>query len=368
MKFDYVIVGAGPAGCIMAERLSTEKKARVLIIEKRDHIGGNLYDYYNDEGILIHKYGPHFFFFFKSEVWEYLNKFTTWHYYEHKVMANVKGQLVPFPINLDTYNTLYNTNLNQVEFEKKLTEFKFTDEPKNAEEAIINQVGQYLYETFFLQYTLKQWGKHPRELHADTVKRVPVRIDRENRYQLAKYQGLPKKGYTHMMKNMISNPLISVMLNTDYKTVISDLSYKKLIYTGPLDYFYDYRFGKLEYRSLRFEEQTHNQDEYQAHAVINYPNNYDFTRITEYKKMTGQMSPKTTIHIEFPEAYTENINDPYYPILDKINTELKEKYSQLAAQEKDVIFLGRLAEYRYYAMDDVVEAALHAYSKMGSSK
>lgn len=364
MKFDYIIVGAGPAGCIMAERLSTEKNARVLIIEKRNHIGGNLYDYYNDDGILIHKYGPHFFRTDKLEVWEYLSRFTDWHFYEHKVVANVKGMLVPFPINLDTYNMLYNTNLNQQEFEQKLSTFKFTNDPKNAEEAIINQVGSYLYETFFLQYTLKQWGKHPRELHADTVKRVPVRIDRENRYQLAKYQGLPKKGYTHLMQNMISNPLISLMLNTDYKTVINDLSCKKLIYTGPLDYYYDYKFGKLEYRSLRFDEQTHEQEEYQPHAVINYPNNYDFTRITEYKKMTGQKNPKTSIHIEFPEAYEEGKNDPYYPILDAANTELKEKYLTLAKQEKDVLFLGRLAEYRYYAMDDVVEAALQAYHNL----
>ncbi len=367
MKFDYVIVGAGPAGCIMAERLSTEKKARVLIIEKRNHIGGNLYDYYNDSGILIHKYGPHFFRTDKSEVWEYLNRFTDWHYYEHKVMANVKGMLVPFPINLDTYNSLYNTNLTQDEFSKVLTTFKFTEEPKNAEEAIINQVGSYMYETFFLHYTLKQWGKHPRELHADTVKRVPVRVDREDRYQLAKYQGLPKKGYTHLMQNMISNPLISVMLNTDYKSLINELSYKKLIYTGPLDYFYDYKFGKLEYRSLRFEEQTHNQNEFQNHAVINYPNNYDFTRITEYKKMTGQINPKTTIHIEFPEAYVENKNDPYYPILDTANTEMRDRYINLTKQEKNTVFLGRLAEYRYYAMDDVVEATLQACQNLKHS-
>lgn len=363
MKFDYVIVG-GPAGIICAERLASQKNKSILLIEKRNHIAGNLYDYYNQDGILIHKYGPHFFRTDKESIWSYLSQFTDWHHYEHKVMANVKGMLVPFPINLDTYNQLNNTTLTQKEFEYELAKNHFTDQPKNCEEAIINQVGKYLYETFFLHYTLKQWGKHPRELHPDTVKRVPVRSDRECRYQLAKYQGLPLHGYTSMMSKMITHPKIKLMLNTDYKEVIKTFSFEHMIYTGPLDYFFDYELGELEYRSLHFKEKTYMQESFQDHAVINYPNNYDYTRVTEYKKMTGQKNHKTTVHFEYPLTFNKKENDPYYPILDKKNEDIKNQYLKKVAGLKNVSFIGRLAEYRYYAMDDVVEAALHLSQKL----
>jgi UDP-galactopyranose mutase len=358
MKFDFVIVGAGPAGIICAERLASLKNKSILVIEKRNHIGGNLYDYHNQEGILIHQYGPHFFRTDKEFVWNYLSQFTDWHHYEHKVMASVKGMLVPFPINLDTYNQLNNSRLTQKEFEYELAKNHFTDNPKNCEEAIINQVGKYLYETFFLNYTLKQWGKHPRELHPDTVKRVPVRTDRENRYQLAKYQGLPIHGYSMMMKRMLDKKNVKLMLNTDYKEMLPHLSFGQMIYTGPLDYYFDFELGELDYRSLKFVEKTYLQSSFQDHAVINYPNNFDYTRITEYKKMTGQQSEKTTVHYEYPLKYSKNENDPYYPILDKKNEELKNNYLKKVSQLKDIHFVGRLAEYRYYAMDDVVEAAL----------
>jgi len=257
MKFDTVIVGAGISGCVLAERLANKNNHKVLIIEKRNHIAGNMYDYYNDEGILIHKYGPHFFRTDKEDIWEYLAQFTDWHRYEHKVKTSVQGQLVPFPINLDTYNLVHGTQLSSDEFKLKLQENKFTDSPKNAEEAIINQVGEKFYNLFFKNYSIKQWGRSPKELHADTVKRVPVRLDREDRYQLAKYQGLPLKGYTYLFKNLIKSDNIKLLLNTDFKEVIDGIDYKQLIYTGPLDFYFDYKHGKLEYRSLKFEEKTY---------------------------------------------------------------------------------------------------------------
>ena len=363
MKYDVVVVGCGLAGAVLAERFANELNKKVLIIEKREHIAGNLYDHYNNNGILIHKYGPHIFRTDKEKIWSYLSNFTDWNYYEHKVVSNVKGFEVPFPINLDTNNILFNESLTQDEFSEKLASFKFTETPRNAEEAIINQVGEYLYEVFFKNYTIKQWGKNPADLDAETVARVPVKLDRENRYFSHKYQGIPKNGYTKMIEGMLSSSNISIMTNTDYKDIIDSINYENLIYTGPLDYFFDYKFGELEYRSLKFEEKTYDKETFQSHSVVNYPNNYDFTRITEYKKLTGQEHHKTTVHYEYPEAFDKNKNEPYYPILDKTNKPLKEKYLEEAGKLKNVLFVGRLAEYRYYAMDEVVEDCLKVFSE-----
>ena len=363
MKYDIVIVGSGLAGVCVADMLSKQNK-KILIIEKRNHFGGNLFDYFNNDGILIHKYGPHIFRTDKKNVWDYLSNFTDWHFYQHKVAANIKGFEVPFPINLDTYNMLFNETLSQVQFEEKLKSFNFTDSPKNAEESVINQVGEYLYDTFFKHYTIKQWGKHPRDLHADTVARVPVRTDRESRYFFHKYQGLPKNGYSEMMLNMISSDNISLMTNTDYKNVIDSISFDKMIYTGPLDYYFDYKHGELEYRSLMFEERTYNKESFQSHSVINYPNNYDYTRITEYKKLTGQEHSKTTVHFEYPQEYDKTKNEPYYPILDDKNKIIKDKYLSEVKKLDNVIFLGRLAEYRYYAMDELVENIIKKFGRL----
>lgn len=363
MKFDIVIVGSGLAGVIFAQKFANELNKKVLIIEKRNHIGGNLYDYYNNEGILIHKYGPHIFRTDKQEVWEYLSNFTKWHHYQHKVAANVKGQIVPFPINLDTYNILFNENLSQEAFENKLKSFKFTNDPKNAQEAVINQVGEYLYETFFKHYTIKQWGKDPTKLHANTVARVPVRTDKDNRYFFHKYQGLPKNGYTNMLLDMLRNKNISILINTDYKNIINAVEYDYLVYTGAMDYFFDYKFGKLEYRSLVFKERTYDNESFQSHSVVNYPNNYDFTRITEYKKLTGQTHHKTTVHYEYPQTFEEHKNEPYYPILDEPNNDLKQKYLQEIQKLKNILFVGRLAEYKYYAMDELIEHCLTLFNE-----
>lgn len=363
MKYDFCVVGAGPAGIILAERIANINNQKVLIIEKRNHIGGNLHDQYDVDGILIHTYGPHFFRTDKEEVWKYLADFTEWHSYEHKVKASVVGMEVPFPINLDTYNTLFNKKLSSQEFEEWLKENKFTDYPKNAEEAIINQVGEYLYELFFKNYTIKQWGKHPSQLHADTVKRVPVRVDRESRYQVAKYQGLPQNGYSAMFAKMLDNKNIHLLLNVDYKEVIESINFDHLIYTGPLDYFYDFKYGDLEYRSLNFIRKFFKKESFQSSAVINYPNNYDYTRITEYKKMTGQEHAGTSIHEEYPVEYIRGRNEPYYPILDENNLSMRELYINETLKEDKITFIGRLAEYRYYAMDDIVEKSLKVFSE-----
>lgn len=363
MKYDFCIVGAGPAGIILAERIANINHQKVLVIEKRNHVGGNLHDHYDADGILIHTYGPHFFRTDKQSVWDYLARFTRWHSYEHKVKASVVGMEVPFPINLDTYNTLFNKKLSSQEFEEWLKGNKFTDHPKNAEEAIINQVGEYLYELFFKNYTIKQWGKHPSQLHADIVKRVPVRLDRESRYQTAKYQGLPQQGYSAMFAEMLNHKNIHLLLNVDYKEVVHSIDFEHLIYTGPLDYFYDFKFGYLEYRSLKFTRKFFNKASYQSTAVINYPNNYDYTRITEYKKMTGQEHAGTSIHEEYPVEYVRDYNEPYYPILDQNNLSLRTLYFEETQKEHNVTFIGRLAEYRYYAMDEIVEEALAVFSE-----
>lgn len=362
MRYDFCIVGAGPAGLILAERIANINNQKVLIIEKRNHIGGNLHDRYDVDGILIHTYGPHFFRTDKQTIWKYLANFTEWHDYEHKVKASVVGMEVPFPINLDTYNSLFNKNLNSDEFKEWLEGNKFTDNPKNAEEAIINQVGKYLYEIFFQNYTIKQWGKHPTQLHPDTVKRVPVRIDRENRYQIAKYQGIPKNGYTEMFMKMVDSERIHLLLNVDYKEIIDSINFNHLIYTGPIDYFYNFKHGSLEYRSLKFIRKFFKKESFQSSAVINYPNSYDYTRITEYKKMTGQEHTGTSIHEEYPVEYIRGDNEPYYPILDEKNLLLRKLYIDEAQQEPNVTFVGRLAEYRYYAMDEIVEEALKIFS------
>ena len=358
MKYDYCIVGAGPAGAVSAQQLAQQGK-RCLIIEKRNHIAGNLHDHYNRYGILIHSYGPHFFRTDKDRIWNYLSQFTDWHYYQHKVLSMVEGMLVPFPINLDTYNMLHNTNLSAAEFERHLASFHSSKEAANAEEAAIDQMGEYLYSLFVKYYTRKQWGKDPQELHADTIRRIRMRTNRESRYQPRKYQAIPHEGYTKMIERMITHPNIYLLLNCDYKNIIDSIDYNHLIYSGPLDYYFDYDLGMLEYRSLRLEEKTFFYESYQEEAVINYPNNYAFTRITEYKKMTGQRHHFTTVHFEYPQQFQEGVNQPYYPILNDRNLTLREQYLKQANSLKKVSFLGRLAEYRYYDMDDAIEAAIN---------
>ncbi|MDQ3292126.1 MAG: UDP-galactopyranose mutase [Bacteroidota bacterium] len=359
--FDYLIVGAGFAGSVLAERLATRSNKKVLIIDKRSHIAGNAYDHYNEEGILVHKYGPHIFHTNSKDVFDYLSQFTEWRSYEHRVLASVDGQLVPIPINLDTINKLYGLNLTSFELEDW---FESVAEQvpviRTSEDVVVSKVGRELYEKFFRNYTRKQWGMDPSELDKSVTSRVPTRTNRDNRYFTDTYQAMPLNGFTAMFEKMLSHPNIKIMLNTDYKEIIDVIPFKEMIFTGPVDEYFDYQFGKLPYRSLDFKHETLNTETFLPTAVVNYPNEHAYTRITEFKYLTGQKHPKTSVVYEFPQAD----GDPYYPVPRPENAELYNKYKKLADQTPNVHFVGRLATYKYYNMDQVVAQALTLYKKL----
>jgi UDP-galactopyranose mutase len=363
--FDYLIVGAGFAGSVLAERLANGSDKKILICDKRLHIAGNAYDFYNDEGILIHKYGPHIFHTNSAEVFDYLSNFTEWRSYEHRVLASVDGMLVPMPINLDTINKLYGLNLTAFEVEKffeSLAEKR--DQIRTSEDVVVSKVGRELYEKFFKNYTRKQWGLDPSELDASVTARVPTRTNRDDRYFTDSLQAMPKHGYTRMFEKMLDNPNIKIMLNCDYRAIINQISFKEMIYTGPVDAFFDYRYGKLPYRSLEFKHESHDTERFQSAPVVNYPNEQAYTRITEFKYLTGQEHKKTSVVYEFPKAE----GDPYYPIPRKENADIYAKYKVLAEARSDVHFVGRLATYKYYNMDQIVAQALMTYGKIVGMK
>jgi len=359
--FDYLIVGAGFAGSILAERLARGSGKHVLLVDRRPHIGGNAYDHYDDSGILIHKYGPHIFHTNCREVFDYLSRFTEWHQYQHRVLASVDGQLVPIPLNLDTINHLYGLNLTSFEMEQFLaSRAEQKQHVRTSEDVVVSKVGRELYEKFFRGYTRKQWGLDPSELDAQVTARVPTRTNRDARYFTDTYQAMPRQGFTRLFANMLDHPNIRILLNTDYREIRGLIPYREMIYTGPIDEYWDYRFGKLPYRCLEFKHETINQPVFQPVAVVNYPNDYAFTRITEFKHLTGQEHPKTSIVYEFPQAE----GDPYYPIPRAENAEIYRNYQQLADETEGVHFVGRLATYRYYNMDQVVAQALTLYARI----
>jgi UDP-galactopyranose mutase len=358
--FDYLIVGAGYAGSVLAERLARGSGKQVLLVDRRPHIGGNAYDHYDESGILVHKYGPHIFHTNSKEVFDYLSRFTAWRPYQHKVLASVDGRLVPIPINLDTINQLYGLNLNSFQMEEFLAsraEVKQTIQ--TSEDVVVSKVGRELYEKFFRGYSRKQWGLDPSELDAQVTARVPTRTNRDDRYFTDVYQAMPKTGFTRMFANMLDHPNIRILLNTDYREVKDMLPYREMIYTGPVDEFFGFEFGKLPYRCLEFKHETLNQPQFQPVAVVNYPNDYEFTRVTEFKHLTGQEHPKTSIVYEYPRGE----GDPYYPIPRRENAEIYQQYHTLAEQS-GVQFVGRLATYKYYNMDQVVAQALTLYARI----
>jgi UDP-galactopyranose mutase len=359
--FDYLIVGAGFAGSVLAERLASVGNKKVLLIDQRNHLAGNAYDFYNNDGILIHKYGPHIFHTNSKAIIDYLGQFTPWRPYEHRVLASVEGQLVPIPINLNTINELYGLNLCseglELYFEKRAEK---VDKVRTSEDVVVSKVGRELYEKFFRGYTRKQWDLDPSELDASVTARVPVRVNRDNRYFTDAYQLMPLYGYTKMFENMLSHPNIKVMLNTDYREIADVVPYKNLIYTGPIDEYFNFCYGKLPYRSINFKFETLDVEKYQCTGTINYPNEYAYTRITEFKYITGQQHKKTTIVYEFPTAE----GDPYYPIPRRENTETYKKYEALAATMTNTYFTGRLATYKYYNMDQVVAQSLTLFKKL----
>jgi UDP-galactopyranose mutase len=367
--YDYLIVGAGFAGSVLAERLASQHGATVLLIDRRPHVGGNAYDEPNEAGILYHKYGPHIFHTNSDQVVDYLSQFTKWRPYEHRVQAQVRGQLVPIPINRTTLNMLFDANLRtDQEAEEYLAQrAEPVDDIQTSEDVVINAVGRELYELFFRGYTRKQWGLDPSELDKQVTSRIPTRTNTDDRYFSDTFQAMPLEGYTKMFERMLDHPLIEVRTGVDF-AVFKDEAHKiakHVIYTGPIDEYFDFRFGKLPYRSLKFDHQTLDRECFQPVAVVNYPDpEVPYTRISEYKHLTGQQAPNTTITYEYPSAE----GDPYYPIPRPENQELFKKYEALADATDDVTFVGRLATYRYYNMDQIVGQALATFRRMDEKR
>jgi len=363
--FDYLIVGAGFAGSVLAERLASQQNKKVLLCDKRPHIGGNAFDFYDDSGVLIHKYGPHIFHTASERIFNYLSQFTKWRPYEHRVVASVDGVLVPFPINLTTLEKLYGgtfTSESAEEFFKSKAEN--VGHPKTSEDAVVGKIGRELYEKFFRNYTRKQWGIDPSELDAAVAARVPARTNRDDRYFTDEFQAMPLHGYTRMFENMLDHKNIRIVLNTDYADIMDEVRWREMIYTGPIDSFFDYRYGRLPYRSLDFKFETYDQEMFQTAAVVNYPNDHAYTRITEFKYLTGQSHQKTSIVYEFPKGE----GDPYYPVPKPETARIYQEYKALADAARNVRFVGRLATYRYYNMDQVVGQSLSMFDQIRGAK
>jgi UDP-galactopyranose mutase len=359
--FDFLVVGAGFAGAVVAERLASCLDSKVLVVERRNHVGGNAHDHYDESGVLVHKYGPHVFHTSSREVYDYLSQFTAWRRYQHRVMAQVDGQLVPIPINLDTINKLNNSNLSSDELARYFSTLaEPVGEIRTSEDAIVSKVGRDLYEKFFRGYTRKQWGLDPSQLDASVTARIPVRTNRDARYFADTYQVMPRHGYTRLFERLLDHPNIKIMLNTDYREIERLVPFRKMIYSGPVDAFFGNCHGRLPYRSLRFHFETHDVPVYQSAPVINYPQDYEYTRVTEFKYLTGQKHHKTTVVYEIPCAE----GDPYYPVPRPENAALYRKYEEMARKRDDVYFVGRLATYRYYNMDQVVAQALTLCTKI----
>ena len=362
-RFDYLIVGAGFAGSVLAERLASQCGARVLLIDRRDHVGGNAFDVKNEAGILYHKYGPHIFHTNSEQVVEYLSQFTQWRPYEHRVLAQARGQLVPIPINRTTLNQLFGLDLKtDAEAEAYLaSRAEPVADIQTSEDVVINAVGRELYELFFRGYTRKQWGLDPSELDKQVTSRIPTRTNTDDRYFTDTFQAMPRDGYSAMFKRMLDQPGIEIRTGVDFRDVRDEVDAAHIIYTGPIDEYFDFRFGKLPYRSLKFDHQTLDEEQHQPVAVVNYPSpDVPYTRITEYKHLTGQEHPQTTITYEYPSAE----GDPYYPVPREENQALYKKYEELADSTPGVTFVGRLATYRYYNMDQIVGQALATFRRI----
>ncbi|MCK6545754.1 UDP-galactopyranose mutase [Myxococcota bacterium] len=363
--FDYLIVGAGFSGSVLAERLASQLGKKVLVCDRRNHVGGNAYDRYDEAGVLVHEYGPHIFHTNSDRIYAYLSKFTEWRFYEHRVLAHVDGKLLPFPINVDTVNQLFGLALTPEtigEFFDRVREP--VEHVKTSEDAVVSKVGRELYDKFFRSYTRKQWGLDPSELDASVASRVPARTNHDDRYFTDKYQMMPLHGFTRLFHRMLSHPNIKVMLQTDHREIARVVPYREMIYTGPVDEFFDYCYGKLPYRSLHFEQKTYDREYFQIGAVVNYPNEHRYTRITEFKYLTGQVHPKTSVVYEYPRSF----GDPYYPIPRPQNAELYRKYKALADATPNVHFVGRLATYKYYNMDQCIGQALAVFDQLSGAK
>lgn len=360
--FDYLIVGAGFSGSVLAERLASQGGKKVLLVDRRGHIGGNAYDTYDEAGILIHPYGPHIFHTNSERIFNYLSKFTEWHFYEHRVLASVEGKLLPIPINRTTVNALYGLDLQSDEecaaFYRDRAEAM--QHCRTSEDVVVSHVGRDLYEKFFRGYTRKQWGVDPSQLDAQVTARVASRTNTDDRYFLDDFQFMPRHGYTRMFRNMLSHSNIEIELNVDYRDVKDSVAFKSLIFTGPVDEYFDHCYGRLSYRSLKFVHETLDKVSHLPVGVVNFPNDYGYTRVAEFKHLTGQKHAKTSIVYEYPCAE----GDPYYPIPSPECNALYQRYKALAEATPNVIFAGRLGTYKYYNMDQVVGQALATFEKI----
>jgi UDP-galactopyranose mutase len=376
---DFLIVGAGFSGLVFAERAATQLGLISLVVEKRRHFGGNAQDEYDDHGVLVHKYGPHYFRTNSTKIREYLSQFTEWHPVSYQILSHADGRYWKFPVNLNTFEQLVGRPATEEEFREWLEAHRVRiEKPANSEEVIISQVGWELYEKFFKGYTLKQWKRHPRDLDASVCGRIPIRTNRDDRYLREEFQALPKAGYHKMFERMIQagGDKIRLLLNTDYREILPHVNYKHLVYTGPIDEYFDNGFGPLPYRSLRFENESFTAGQLEARLSVagkagfwqpamqvNYPNDEEFTRIVEIKHATGQSCTNTTIVREYPDDYGPG-KEAYYPIPAPDAAAIYRKYEERAAQEQNVSFIGRLATYRYYNMDQVVAMTLAEFERL----
>ncbi|MGP6158397.1 MAG: UDP-galactopyranose mutase [Vulcanimicrobiaceae bacterium] len=365
MTYDYLIVGAGFAGSTLAERLASQSDARVLLVDARHHIGGNAYDPLDSSGVRIHRYGPHIFHTSSERVVAYLSQFTRWRPYEHRVLASVEGRLVPLPISARTVAALYGLELDPGQMEAFFAQRRERlPAIRNSEDAIVARVGRELYEILFANYTRKQWGVEARALDASVCGRVPVRTSGDDRYFSDTFQAMPRDGYETLFGRMLDHPNIDLVLGERFESVADRARFNHLVYTGPIDAYFGHCFGALPYRSLEFRFETLDCERHHPTAVINYPGAEPFTRVTEFKHLTGQQHAKTTISREYPRATGE----PYYPIPRPENRALYAKYAAKAAAEPNVTFVGRLAEYRYYNMDQVVASALATFEDLATER
>lgn len=361
MEQGYLVVGAGLAGITLAERIASELQKPVVLLEKRSVPGGNVRDDLNEAGILVQRYGPHIFHTNDREVFEYLSRFTDWRAYHHRVLAWIDGKYVPLPITLETLEKLYDREFTPDEAENFIAARRVPLERiETSRDAALASIGEELYEKIFRNYTRKQWGADASELDASVISRIPIRYNHDTRYFTDTYQGVPRYGFTKMCEKMLANPLIELHCDTDYQDVREQYAGMPLIYTGAIDAYFSYCFGALPYRSLHFEFETLSEASHQPEAVVNYPNDFAFTRVTECKKLTGQQHPRTALIREYPSGEGE----PFYPIPNVAGRALYARYRELAENEKNTYFLGRLAEYRYYDMDETVRSALDLFERL----
>ena len=362
MKYDCVVVGAGFAGATIAEKAASKGKS-VLIIEQRDHIGGNCYDYTDENGIIIQKYGPHIFHTNIREVWEYLSQFTDWIPYKHKVLANLNGKIVSLPVSLKTLYQLFDKTTAEIVEKKLIGQYGAGNKVSIQElmmttDSDLNSIAQEIFEKIFKNYSKKQWDIDPLKLDKQVLNRLPIWVDYEDFYFKDKYQGIPKEGYTKLIQNMLNKPNIEIILSKDFKDLVEGILFEKLYYAGPIDYYFDYKYGKLPYRGSEFSLETLDVEYFQSNSVVNYPGNEPFTRITEFKHFNGYKSNKTAIMREYSNEYVSGKNIPSYPIPTDENHKKYDLYKNEAKQLKNIAFTGRLGEYKYYNMDEVVEKAL----------